>query len=161
MPWARKLTADVARLARLLPDVQIDPVDYATRAHEILEDALRDQLSGTDAPWSGAGVLGISAGVVATTEVIKTLAPVLGAREGALQTVNADLAGLRSTLTSIARAHGGSLPTTAELTQPESERLDGAIGQALEGLAQVPGALETTTAPVIPRIPTKDIRIDP
>ena len=67
---------------KLLPGVEIDPLDYATRAHEILEDAVRDQLSGTDAPWSGAGLLGTAlAGVVATTEVLKTLAPVLQNRE--------------------------------------------------------------------------------
>ena len=160
-PWARKLSRDVAGLQKMLPGVEIDPLDYATRAHEILEDAMRDQLSGTDAPWSGAGVLGTSAGVVATTEVMKTLAPVLQNRESVMSTVAADLTGLRSTLASLARAHGGSLPTTGQLTQMQSEQLDGSIGQALEGLAQVPGALETSTAPVIPQIPANDRRIDP
>jgi high-affinity iron transporter len=160
-PWARKLSRDVAALQKMLPGVEIDPLDYATRAHEILEDAVRDQLSGTDAPWSGAGVLGTSAGVVATTEVMKTLAPVLQNRESVMSTVTADLTGLRSTLASLARAHGGSLPTTGQLTQMQSEQLSGSIGQALEGLAQVPGALETTTTPVIPEIPAKDARIDP
>jgi iron uptake system EfeUOB component EfeO/EfeM len=157
-PWARRLTADVARLAKLVAHVGIDPADYATRAHEILEDAVRDQLSGTDAPWSGAGVLGTSAGVVATTKVIKTLAPILSTRESVLPTVNADLADLRSVLAAIARADGGALPTTSELTQAQSERLDASLGQALEGLAQVPGALETTRAPAIPQIPAKEAR---
>jgi high-affinity iron transporter len=160
-PWARKLSRDVAALQKMLPGVEIDPLDYATRAHEILEDAVRDQLSGTDAPWSGAGVLGTSAGVVATTEVMKTLAPVLQNRESVMSTVAADLTGLRSTLSSLARAHGGTLPTTGQLTQMQSEQLSGSIGQALEGLAQVPGALETTTTPVIPQIPAKDVRTDP
>jgi hypothetical protein len=160
-PWARKLDADVATLAKLLPRVAIDPADYATRGHEILEDAVRDQLSGTDAPWSGAGVLGTSAGLVATTEVLKTLAPMLSTRETVLPTVTADLADLRSTLASIQRAHGGTLPTTSQLTQLESEQLDGSLGQALEGLAQLPGALETTVAPVIGQIPARDVRIDP
>ena len=160
-PWARKLSRDVAALQKMLPGVELDPLDYATRAHEILEDAVRDQLSGTDAPWSGAGVLGTSAGVVATTEVMRTLAPVLQNRESVMSTVTADLTGLRSTLTSLARAHGGSLPTTGQLTQMQSEQLSGSIGQALEGLAQVPGAVETTTTPVIPQIPAKDVRIDP
>ena len=158
--WADKLDADVAKLARLLPHVAIDPADYATRAHEILEDAMRDQLSGTDAPWSGAGVLGTAAGVVATTEVIKTLAPLLATREG-LPAVTSDLAGLGSTLASIQRAHGGTLPTTSQLTQLQSEQLSGSLGQALEGLAQIPGALETAPAPVTPQIPARDVRIVP
>ena len=157
-PFARKLSADAARLARLIPHVQIDPADYATRAHEILEDAVRDQLSGADAPWSGAGVLGTSAGVVATAAVIRTLAPILSTRESVLPTVNADLSDLRSALRVIARAHGGELPTTSKLTRLQTERLDASIGQALEGLAQVPGALETTRALAIPQIPAKDAR---
>jgi high-affinity iron transporter len=159
--WARKLDADVARLAKLLPRVAIDPGDYATRAHEILEDAARDQLSGTDAPWSGAGVLGTAAGVAATTEVVKTLSPVLSKREGVLPTVNADLASLRATLARIQTAHGGALPATGQLTQDQSERLQASLGQALEGLAQVPGALETSPAPVVPKIPAADIKVDP
>jgi imelysin len=159
-PWAHRLAADVAKLATLVPTVQIDPLDYATRAHEILEDAVRDQLSGTDAPWSGAGVLGTSAGLVATTEVVKTLTPMLGSREAVLPVVNADLAGLRSTLGAITRAHGGSLPTTSALTQLQSVQLSGSIGQALEGLAQVPGALETTPTPTTPQIPAAAVKID-
>jgi high-affinity iron transporter len=157
-PSARALAADVTKLARMLPAVQILPGDYATRAHEILEDAVRDQLSGTDAPWSGAGVLGTSAGVVATTEVIKTLSPLLATRGDVLPTVTGDLAALRTTLASIARAHGGTLPTTSQLTQTQSEQLSGALGQALEGLAQVPGALETARAAIVPRIPAADAR---
>ncbi len=109
----------------------------------------------------GAGVLGTFAGVLATTEVINTLAPVLNTREGVLQTVRADMGSLRSTLASIQRVQGGTLPTTTQLTQAQSEHLDASIGQALEGLAQVPGALETTPAPVTPQIPAADVKIDP
>jgi Imelysin len=160
-PWAAKLQTDVIKLQRILPSLRIAPFDYATRAHEILEDAVRDLLSGTDVRWSGAGVLGTAAGVAATTEVLKTLAPVLGQREGVIAVVNVDLRGLRAVLTSIKRSHGGSFPTTAQLTQLESERLDAAVGQALEGLAQVPGALETVNAAQPPAIAAADARTDP
>jgi Imelysin len=160
-PWATHLQTDVIALQRMLPSVRIAPLDYATRAHEILEDAVRDLLSGTDVRWSGAGVLGTAAGVAATTEVVNTLAPVLGQREGVLAVVNADLRGLRSTLASIKRSHGGSFPADAQLTQLESERLDAAVGQALEGLAQVPGALETVNATQPPAIPAANARTDP
>jgi hypothetical protein len=160
-PWAAKLQTDVIELQRILPSVRIAPLDYATRAHEILEDAVRDLLSGTDVRWSGAGVLGTAAGVAATTEVLKTLAPLLGQREGVRTVVDVDLRGLRATLASIKRGHGGSFPTNAQLTQLESERLDAAVGQALEGLAQVPGALETVNAAQPPAIPAADARTDP
>lgn len=58
--------------------MSITPLEYATRAHEILEDAVRDLLSGAAVPWSGEGVLATAAGVEATEEVISTLRPVLG-----------------------------------------------------------------------------------
>ena len=51
------------RLAAVLPHAPLTPLEYATRAHEILEDAMRDLLSGTDVPWSGEGVLATDAGL--------------------------------------------------------------------------------------------------
>jgi iron uptake system EfeUOB component EfeO/EfeM len=160
-PYAQRLGSDVVKLRRLLPRVQVDPLDYATRAHEILEDAVRDLLNGADVPWSDEGVLGTAAGVAATTEVIKTLAPVLKSREGVLGVVDVQLGALRSTLASLKAQHGGQLPANSQLTQVQSERLNASIGQTLEALAQVPGALETTTTQSVPSIPRDDVRIVP
>ena len=79
LPWrATSSTSMSASCASLLPHVAITPLEYATRAHEILEDAARDLLSGTDVPWSGEGVLGTYAGCEATKEIIQTLRPLLG-----------------------------------------------------------------------------------
>ena len=169
VPYADKLTRNVNALKALLPSVHISPLDYATRAHEILEDAVRDLLSGTDVPWSGAGVLGTASGLAATREVLATLRPVLVEPPGLAaepppdprspQVVDADLKVLQSTLDSIAAANGGSYPSNSQLTKLQSERLDAAIGQALEGLAQVPGMLETINPPAIPKIPNKDLKL--
>lgn len=152
-PWAGRLARDVSTLRRRLPSVQISPRDYATRAHEILEDAVRDLLSGTDVPWSGQGVLGTAAAVTATTEVIGTLSPLLDAVDEPAD-IYATLATLRSTLNAIRSAHGGVFPPNAGMTQMQSERLDAAVGGALEALAQVPGVLEiappTGTTPSAP-----------
>jgi hypothetical protein len=156
--FARQLSTDVQTLQRLLPHVSIDPLDYATRAHEILEDAARDLLSGADVPWSQQGVLGTDAGLIATQEVISTLRPLLLTY---VTVVNSDLGQLSIVLTSLAKAHGGTLPTNTELTRTQSEALDAALGQALEGLSQVPGELETVVPPTIPSIPAKDVEIDP
>ncbi len=151
--WVALLAVDVRTLRGTLSTVAISPLDYATRAHEILEDAVRDLLSGVDVPWSGAGVLGTEAGIAATTEVIDTLRPLLGGRENVMPVVYEQLQTLDAVMASIRAAHGGQLPTNAQLTQTQSEQLDGAIGGALEALAQVPGALETAPTPVIARIP--------
>lgn len=153
VPWAVRLRTDVGTLQQVLPTVQIDPLDYATRAHEILEDAQRDLLSGTDVPWSGAGVLGTAAGLAATQEVINTLTPLLEARDGTLLDVNNWLDRLQSVLDQLRAARGGSWPSLGQLTLTQREELNGTLAGALGPLSQVPGSLETTPTPVIPKIP--------
>jgi iron uptake system EfeUOB component EfeO/EfeM len=158
---ARRLDVAVRKLRTLLPGVSIAPLEYATRAHEILEDAVRDLLSGADVPWSGEGAIATEAGLEATEEVISTLRPVLGGVERVIPAVDTEIAALRSAMASIAAAHGGRLPANGQLTQHQSELLDGTLGGALEALSQVPGVLETEAPPQIPQIPKADARIDP
>ena len=98
VPWAAQLQRDVVTLRRVLPSVQITPLDYATRSHEILEDAQRDLLSGMDVQWSGAGVLGTAAGLAATQEVIGTLTPLLQGRDNTLAEVKAGCPQLQTVL---------------------------------------------------------------
>lgn len=160
-PYASRLAQDVAKLRDVLPHVEIDPLDYATRAHEILEDAVRDFLTGTDVPWSGQGVLATQSGLAATEEVIRTLAPVLKFRDRVLPVVERQLAALGSTFSSLRGEHGGTLPDNRQLTPIQAERLSAATGEALEALAQVPGKLETTYPPQIAGIPRSDERFVP
>ena len=87
--------------------------------------------------------------------------PLLPFGQHILNDVDAELAIVRSAIASIAAAHGGRAPTDAELTQDQSELLNGTLEGALEALAQVPGALETERPPHIPRVPQSDFRIDP
>ena len=97
VPYATRLQADVRRLRGAVQRVEITPLDYATRAHEILEDAQRDMLSGDAAPWSGAGVRATAAALAATDAVIGTLGPVLAGRD-VLAPVETGLQGLREEL---------------------------------------------------------------
>ena len=71
--------------------MQITPLEYATRSHEIVEDAQRDLLSGMDVPWSRQGVLGTAAGLAATEEVFHTLEPLLSGRENTEGEVRTEL----------------------------------------------------------------------
>lgn len=158
---ARLLDLNVHRLRSVVGKVSIEPLEYATRAHEILEDAARDLLSGADVPWSKEGVLATNAGLQATEEVIATLHLLLVGRESTIPIVKTELAALRSVMASLAAAHGGRLPSNAELTQAQSELLDGTLGGALEALSQVSGALETELPPQIPQIPKRYARIEP
>ena len=153
-PFAARLARDIRRLRTAIPDSEIEPLDYATRAHEILEDAQRDFLSGVDMPWSREGVLATASGVIATREVIGTLRPLLGGRD-ALQPVQLGLSRISATLRSIRRHHHGALPALGQLTVSEREHLDGSLSWLLERLQLVPGELETQDTPVIPRLRTR------
>ena len=154
VPWAAKLQRDAVSLRQVLPSVQITPLDYATRAHEILEDAQRDLLSGMDVQWSGAGVLGTAAGLTATQEVIGTLTPLLQGRDNTLAEVDTWLPQLQAVLSQLRKVHHGTYPALGQLTTAEHERLDGTMAETLGALALVPGTLETTSLPVIPKIPS-------
>jgi hypothetical protein len=149
---AARLTGDLRRLRAILPSVQISPLEYATRAHEILEDAQRDLLSGTHVPWSGQGVLGTAAGLAATSEVFRTLQPLLSGREDTEAAVRSELALLGSAIASVRRDHAG-WPALSQLTMRERELLDGTLAGALGALELLPGTLETTTPAPIPKLP--------
>ena len=107
---ATRLQYDVGDLQRVLPGLQVEPLDYATRAHEILEDAQRDLMSGTDVRWSGAGVLGTAAGLAATREVIGTLTPLLQGRDNTLAQVQSWLLRMQQVLDQVRDAHHGNWP---------------------------------------------------
>jgi iron uptake system EfeUOB component EfeO/EfeM len=154
VPWAAQLQRDAVTLRQVLTSVQITPLEYATRAHEILEDAQRDLLSGMDVQWSGAGVLGTAAGLTATQEVIGTLTPLLQGRDNTLAEVDDLLPQLQAVLSDLRKAHHGTYPSLGQLTTAEHERLDGTMAETLGALALVPGTLETTSVPVIPKIPS-------
>jgi high-affinity iron transporter len=149
-PEAARLVSSVRRLRRVVPTVEITPLDYATRAHEILEDAQRDMLSGAAAPYSGAGVRTTAASLEATEAVVGTLRGVLATR-GVLAQTETALTRLRRELTAIRRAHDG-WPALDALSRPERQRLNARLGAGLEILARLPGALETVLPPTIPEL---------
>ena len=128
------LLGDLRRL-RGAPAGREDLTRSNTRpaAHEILEDAQRDLLSGMDVPWSGQGVLGTAAGVAATEEVFHTLEPLLSGRENTEGEVRSELACSDSAIASVRRDHHGC-PSLAQLTTHEHEQLNGYVAGALSAL---------------------------
>lgn len=136
---APRLRAAARRLPAAVRTAELTPLDYATRAHEILEDAQRDLFSVRDT----------ADGVAATRTVIGTLRDVLAGRGSVLQQVDSRLARLEQALKRVRRAHGG---WPEHPTASEHELLTGRLGAALEALAGVPGALETSLPPKLPAI---------
>jgi iron uptake system EfeUOB component EfeO/EfeM len=147
------LVRDGARLRRRIAAMAVSPLDYTLRAHEILEDAQRDDLSGEAAPWSGAGLRVTAGAYAATRRVIGTLRPLLEGRGDALEPVESGLRSFGAELAAVRRGHGGELPSLRTLGRRERERLDGRLGQLLEALAAIPPSLETRLPSAIPPLP--------
>jgi iron uptake system EfeUOB component EfeO/EfeM len=153
------LIGPAAYLARRVDHLQvavrriaIPPLVYATRAHEILEDAQRDMLSGVDAPWSGAGLRATADSLAATEFVVGTLTPLLDGRGSTIEPVEVELAQFRAVLERVRREHGGEWPRLEDMTQRQHERVDGGLGSLLERLDTIPGALEVKRTKPLPTI---------
>jgi high-affinity iron transporter len=148
-PTSRDAAARLERATRRLPKAvrvaELAPIDYAIRAHEILEDVQRDDMG------DPAGVRATADAVAATKTVIGTLRGVLAGRGDTLQRVDTRLAQLTETLDGIRRKHG-EWPSPAALPRAERQQLLGRLGATLETLAAVPAALETTLPPKLPAI---------
>jgi iron uptake system EfeUOB component EfeO/EfeM len=148
--YARRLVADLRRLRAAVPGVEIDALDYATRGHEIVEDAQRDLMNGMDVPWSHQGVLGTAAAVASAEEVFTTLKPLLSGRENTETEVEYWLLRLRGLFASL--RDGGDYPSTTQMSTGERERMNGYVAGALSALQMVPSTLETEAYEAPPSI---------
>ncbi len=139
--YDQRLVADLTRLRAALPGVEIDALDYATRGHEIVEDAQRDLLNGMDVPWSHQGVVGTAAAIASAEEVFTTLKPLLSGRENTEPEVEYWLDRLHGLFASL--RHDGRYPGTTQMGTEEHERMNGYVAGALSALEMVPSTLET------------------
>ena len=149
-----KLDAADADLRRTLPRVDIDVLDYTNRGHEILEDAQRDLMSGTEVPWSHEGVLGTAAGLTATREVIHTMSRLMAARDNTLGTSEYWLDRLGAQLRRVRRPDG-SYPTLTQLSSTQLQDIDAALTGALNELQEIPPSMEARGLVHIPTIPNQ------
>jgi high-affinity iron transporter len=141
LPVTDQLAKNVAQLKAQLTQLSNDPTALPVRAHEILEDALRDHLSGALDLGSGAGYEQTLADVQADRVVLGELADLITARSpGLLRTAYSQLGTLQQAL--LATASPGSL-TSPDSVLTQRQHVDAAIGAALETLSAVPDLLET------------------
>ncbi len=139
--YDHRLVNDLKRLRAAVPGVEIDALDYATRGHEIIEDAQRDLMSGMDVPWSQQGVLGTAAALASVEEVFQTLKPLLSGREDTEGEVGNWLLRLHRLFDSM--RHHGTYPTLTQMGGREHEEFNGYVAGALGALQMVPSTLET------------------
>jgi high-affinity iron transporter len=143
---AAELASDGRRLPAAVKKAELDPLTYATRAHEILEDIQRDRLG------ERTGVRATADAVSATQTVLGTLRPILRGRGDVLAQVEGNLHTLSGTLSQIKAEHG-AWPAPTQLSTAEHERLVGQLGATLEALSGVPGDLETFYPQPYPKLP--------
>jgi iron uptake system EfeUOB component EfeO/EfeM len=137
-PYVSRLASDVERLHTKVPQMDIDPLDYALRCHEVLEDTLNLQLSGRASPWSGAALVALRSNIDGTEFVLGTLRPLVARRNPQiLATIDTALARLRGAVRQL-QEPGGALPRWGSLPQRERERVFGLTAAATERLAYVP-----------------------
>jgi iron uptake system EfeUOB component EfeO/EfeM len=144
---AAQLVRDVQRLRTGVAKMEIDPLEYSLRAHEILEDGIHLQLSGRASPWSGSALVALRAEVRGTNVVLATLAPMISRRDssGALPQARKALTRLSGELARLER-RDGSLPRWDTLGQRDRERVDGLAAGAAEQLAYVPELIDPRPA---------------
>lgn len=143
-PVAAALTTEIATVQHKLTtdDEAGDPTNLPIRAHEILEDALRDHLSGVDDEGAGATYPMTLADVQVTRTVLDELAAPLDARAPALRaTAERQLDALQTALLAT-RTPTGAWQPPQSTPQAAREQVDAAIGTLLETLDQVPDLLE-------------------
>jgi high-affinity iron transporter len=144
VPVAARLAADVDTVRKNLssPDLAGDPTALPVRAHEVLEDALRDHLSGQDDLGAGAGYALTAADVEVTRSMLAELAPLLASRApGLVAQLDGELDALASALDAARTTSGGWMsPDAAPLMVRQT--INARLGQALETLAAVPDLLE-------------------
>ena len=152
-PAAHRLQRDVTRLQRAIRTSEITPLDYSLRAHEILEGAQIDFLTGVAVPWSDEGVLATASSLEATAVVLRTLHPLLQGKPTDGSTA-AGVERMRRTLASLRAAHGDRYPTLSTLSRRERQHLVGSTGALLEALQAVPPSTETTDPVPVPKMTT-------
>jgi iron uptake system EfeUOB component EfeO/EfeM len=147
---AARLARDVGRLRTHVGRIAIDPLEYALRAHEVLEDTLHLQLSGQASPWSSAALTALRGNLRGTRVVLDSLRPLLVRRNPAI-VVRAERA-----LAQLGRAvreteQRGTLPRWDALPQRGRERLAGLTAAAVERLAYVPDIVDPRPARPVQR----------
>jgi iron uptake system component EfeO len=129
-PAVTQLQHDATTLTRQFPAVEIEPNDLPRRAHEIVENAIEFELTGTTDAASHTELATVAANLNGTTTVLGYLEPLLRTRFPGLTRTEADLSAARHLVQGY--DHAGRWTPLPALSTTQREQLDA----ALEGLAE-------------------------
>lgn len=141
---AKQLAADVRALRTAWPGIELPTTqavgDLALRTHEILEDAMQNQLSGLDDFGSGTTLATFAAGIDATRAQLGILRPYLAARYPQAQDLYTSLNQLQRLVG--AEKNGRGWTPAAKVSTSQRQQLDAAAGQTVELLSPIPVIFE-------------------
>jgi iron uptake system component EfeO len=145
---ASQLTVNVRVLRTAWPGIELPTThavgDLALRTHEILEDAMQNQLSGLGDFGSGTTLATVAAGIDATRAQLRILRPYLAARYPQTQALYSSLDEFQRLVDSEKTSRGWT--PAGKLSTSQREQLDAAAGQTVELLAPIPVIFEQERA---------------
>ena len=147
LPVVTQLEKNVATVRKNLTSADLtgDPTQLSLRSHEIIEDALRDHLSGIDNQGSGAAYAMTYADTQVDKTVLGYLAGLLNQRNpGLVPTADSQLSALDQAL--LATKANGQWQSLTAVTLDQRQHVNAATGALLETLASVPDLLEVPPA---------------
>jgi high-affinity iron transporter len=143
LPTVDQLAKDIVTVQKKLTtdDEAGDPTNLPLRVHEILEDALRDHLSGIDDEGAGAAYPQTYADTQVTRTVLGEVTPLITVRIPTLvPMITTQLDALQAALLATQVDGGWVAPSQTPLAA--RQRVDAAIGALLESLSIEPDLLE-------------------
>ena len=141
---ASQLTVNVQVLRTAWPGIELANThavgDLALRTHEVLEDAMQNQLSGLDDFGSGTTLATVATGIDATRAQLGILRPYLSSRYPQTQAMYSSLDQLQRLIDAKKTSHGWT--PASKLSTSQRARLDAAAGQTVELLSPIPVIFE-------------------
>jgi iron uptake system EfeUOB component EfeO/EfeM len=130
-------------LSTYLPATATGIGNWLLRPHEVIEDAIRDSLTGNDDYGSGTDLASLTADVAAVRALLTELSPVLDpVAPGLRRRANGEL---NSLMSAIASTHpGDTWVSIADLPAGQRQQIDAAADAAAETLAPIPDLITST-----------------
>lgn len=124
-----------------LPKIEPQALDLGLRAHEIMENALRFELTGRTDEGSGTNLATADANLAGDREVISVLRPLLASRYPQLSDVDTWSARFQALVEAQHQSNGTWTPIS-QLAQATREKLNGTLSQLTELLAPIAAIAE-------------------
>lgn len=138
-----QLRASVSALARAVtalttawPKITVSPQDIALRSHEIVENAIRFELTGETDAGSHSNLATIDANLSGAQKSLSLITGILASRYSQLRAAEASLASTKKLLETF-RSASGQWASLSSLTQAQRERVDAAMDGTVALLAPV------------------------